>query len=382
MTAVRNPPATARIVNCASYGGPYAGSFVPMLAAISRAARAAGYETTICFSEVAQNRPWLAELGDLAEIRFIMSADTRRMLGQLKRVLDEDGDRPTLLHTHFGAFDATAAVLSLVRRHTAVLWHVHSEIPRPVRLRSKAYGAVFGRIVDGALCVSPTIYESLLQRHFPRAKLHQLPNAIDLSRFTPITAAERSAARQRLGLAASARVVLHFGWDWHRKGGDLLLAAADELAAEPDLTFLTVTGDDDEDRTRERFARHRNVRALPPHANVNELYAAADIFVSCSRAEGMPYAVLEALARGLPVVATNLPAQRAVIAQLPGSSLVAPEAGAVAGGLRELLALTPHERFDHAALARARVAGSYALDPWAAKVVDLYREALDGTHRS
>lgn len=382
MTAVRNRPATARIVHCASYGGPYSGSFVPMLAAVSRVARARGYETTICFSEVARNRPWLSELDGLAEVRFIVSTDTRGMLGDLKRILDEGDGRPTVLHTHFGAFDFAAAALRLLRRHTAVLWHVHSEIPRPARLRSKAYGAVFGRIVDRVLCVSPTIYDSLLLRRFPEAKLLQLANAIDLSRFIPITPSERSAARQRLDLPASAQVVLHFGWDWHRKGGDLVLAAAQALSTEPNLIFLTVTGDDAKGSTGERVARHPNVRALPPHANVNELYAAADVFLSCSRAEGMPYAILESLARGLPVLATDLPAQRAVIAQLPGSRLVAAEPHAITGALRALLALTPDERSDHATLARARVAASYGLDAWADRVIDLYRDALERPRRS
>jgi glycosyltransferase involved in cell wall biosynthesis len=96
----------------------------------------------------------------------------------------------------------------------------------------------------------------------------------------------------------------------------------------------------------------------------------------------MPYAILESLARGLPVVATDLPAQRAVIAQLPGSRVVAAEPDAIAGALRELLALTPDQRSDHATLARARVAASYGLDAWAERVSDLYRDALARGQRS
>lgn len=352
-----------------------------MLAAAARAARDRGYETTICFSEVARDRPWLGELSGLADIRFIESSGIRSDLQQIKRILDETRGRPTILHTHFGRFNVPAALLRLQRRRTVVLWHAHSAIDRPIRLRSKAYGAVFGRVVDGILCVSPEIYEEGLRRSFPAAKLSQLPNAIDLGRFTPITPDERAAARLELGLSGSARVILHFGWAWHRKGGDLVLAAADQML-ESELKFITVLGEGPDRAPDEQFERHPTVMPIPPHGNPNQLYAAADVFLNCSRAEGMPYALLEALARGLPVVATDLPVQREVLDQLPGARVVSPEPAAIATALGEVLALSGPERSRHAIAAGARVGSSYSLVPWAQRLVDLYDEALNGASRS
>jgi len=374
---VQNPKALGRIVHCASYGGPYAGSFIPMLASVARAARDYGYETTICFSEVAQGRPWLGEVSDLADIRFFKPSGTRTDLLRLREILDETSGQPTVLHTHFGMWNEPAALLGLQRRHTAVLWHAHSASARRNRLRSKAYGAVFGRLVNGILCVSPEIYEDALARCVPPRKLRQLPNAVDLERFGPVAPGERDAARRRLGLSSDARIVLHFGWDWHRKGGDLLLAAADRMASsEPEVEFLTVLGETTGEALRDLLERHPTVRSLAPHARVNELYASADVFLNCSRAEGMPYSVLEALARGLPVVATDLPGQRDVLDGLRGAEVVSPESAAIATALREVLGLAPAERAEHASAARARVAASYGLGPWSSTLVALYAEAL------
>jgi glycosyltransferase involved in cell wall biosynthesis len=268
--------------------------------------------------------------------------------------------------------------LRLQRRHTTVLWHAHSLSNRRIRLRSKAYGAVFGRIIDAVVCVSPEIYAAALARRYPRGKLRQLANAIDLARFGPVTPDERARARRQLGLSPDTRVVLHFAWNWDIKGGDRLLAAADLMSSEPELAFLTVVGEGPRDAPRELLERHPTVQPLRPRGNVNELYAAADAFLNCSRTEGMPYAVLEALARGLPVVATDLPVQRDVLDGLPGARVVPPEPQAISTALREVLAFTPTERADYATAARARVAASYALEPWSRRLVALYAEALNG----
>jgi glycosyltransferase involved in cell wall biosynthesis len=348
-----------------------------MLAAAARAAGERGYETIICFSEISRDRQWLSELNGLAEIRFIECSGVRGDLRHLRQILDEVDGRPTVLHTHFGTFDKPAALLHLQRRRTRVFWHAHSGTTRRIRMRSKVYGAVFGRIVNGILCVSPAMYEEVLARRFPAAKVRQLPNAIDLDRFQPIAAEERTTARRALGLPPAAKVVLHFAWNWAIKGGDLLLAAAEAMGASPEVTFLTVVGERGGDAPREALSRSSSVHAVAPRGNVNELYAAADAFLNCSRAEGgLPYAVLEALARGLPAVVTDPPVRAELVEGLPGGRAISPEPGLIAASLKEVLALTPAQRADHAVAARARVAGSYALESWSQRLVDFYDEAL------
>lgn len=349
-----------------------------MLSAAAAAAREDGYETTICFSEVARNRPWLEELDGLADIRFIERTGIRGVMRQLSRVLSEGNGSPVLLHTHFGTFDEAAALLGITRRHTAVLSHLHSGNPRPVRLRSKAYGAVMGHLVDGVICVSREVYDQARARAVPASKLILLPNAIDPDRFPPITADERAEARRALNLAPEAEVVVHFAWDWHIKGGDRLLAVADAMATRPNATFLTVLSEHRAGVPADELERRPNVRALGPRDNVNELYAAADAFLNCSRAEGgLPYAVIEALARGLPAVVTDPPVRPELVQGLPGGRAVDPQIPAIAGAVGEVLGLTQAEREDHAAAARARVCESYALAPWARRLVSVYDRVLE-----
>jgi glycosyltransferase involved in cell wall biosynthesis len=348
-----------------------------MLAAAAGAARERGYDTTVCFTEVARGRPWLNELGELADIRFIERSSPVRMLGQLGHILDEPAVDPTIVHTHFGTFDEVGAIVRAKHRRSRVFWHAHSARARPIKIRTKLRAAVFGRIIDGVICVSPLMRDEALAQGFPAAKLRLLPNAIDPARFPPISPGERTEARRALELPAGMKLVLHFAWDWKIKGGDLLLSVVDAMERDHDVRFLTVLGEHGGDAPLGELERRHSVRAINPRANVNELYAAADAFLNCSRAEGgLPYAVLEALARGLPAVVTTPPVRPEVVAGLPGGRSVPPERQAIAAALRDVLTLTEAQRVEHAAQARNRVQGSYALEPWAGRLVDLYDDAL------
>ncbi len=62
------------------------------------------------------------------------------------------------------------------------------------------------------------------------------------------------------------------------------------MATRPDTTFLTVVSEHRAGVPADELVRRPNVRALGPRDNVRELYAAADAFLNCSRAEGcLPY---------------------------------------------------------------------------------------------
>jgi glycosyltransferase involved in cell wall biosynthesis len=342
-----------------------------MLAAAARASNGRGLQTTMCFSEIARGRPWLDELDGLGAVRFIAPDGLRADLQQLRGIADEHPEAPTVVHSHFGRFDLAAGMLGLRRRSTAAVAHAHSGNPRPIRVRSRLYGALAGRILDATICVSQDIYAGARARAYPAGRLIYMPNAIDTERFNLVSPAERHAARQSLGLPAAAKLVLHFGWDWTLKGGDRFLAAAQFMADRADTVFMTVIGHS-ASAPRKELSALTNVVVVPPRESINELYAAADVYLNCSRSEGMPYAVLEALARGVPVVATELPVAHEVLDGVTAARIVPPDPARIAGALEELLALDAGTRCGLAMAGRAHVEDGYALGPWAEALVDRY----------
>jgi glycosyltransferase involved in cell wall biosynthesis len=168
-------------------------------------------------------------------------------------------------------------------------------------------------------------------------------------------------------------VLLHFGWDWRTKGGDLFLTAVEQLLAggSDNLVALTV-GSGDEARTlASRLGITAAVRVEPPTDRVGDLYAAADVLVASSRAEGMPYAVAEAVSSGLAVVATDIPGHSS-LAAAPSVRIAPAEPGALAAAVLDALDRDARE----AQAGRRWAVENLDLGTWAEKLFRLYDQAL------
>lgn len=362
-----------RVVHLANYGGPYPGSFIPMI----QAARAAvqeigdGWTFEAVFSAGAKERRWFQTLLD--EGMLVREAPALGRGGAVPwvRSLLGESDAPALLHTHFSSWDLPAAAAGRLRRGSRVLWHIHTPLlaGRRVRATNVVKFALAGRTVDRILCVGPEIETDVLARGAPRGRTELFSNGIDFGRFAAIPPAAREAARDRLGLPRGPRVLVTFAWDWERKGGSVFLRAAEILRAEGhDVLAVPVTVQGNPALAGEA----EGVRALSAVEDARALYAAADVFVAASSGEGMPFSVLEALACGTPVVASDIPSHRSIGADVPTLRVVPRDAAAFAGALAAELAAAA-DLPGRAAKARAVLEPRFSLARWRADLVKIYR---------
>ena len=366
------------VIHAAGYDGPYGGAFVPMLRAVAGTVRERGGTVEVALADAARERPWVGELEDAGiPVSFAPAGDRRGSTRCLAGLAGGAG--PAILHTHFACFDLPAVSVARERPATPVFWHVHRQPARnrAFRLRSAMRFARAARRVDQILCSAPEIAAAVQSRHAPAERVVLLPDAIDLERFPPRTRARTAEARRRLGLRAGARVVLHFGWDWSAKGGDLFVAAVRRLSEREPVVAVTVGGGAAAHEARRRAGLGEDeLRAIEPVEDVATLYAAADVFVSTSRTEGTPYAVAEALASGLPVVATDIPAHSELAHRAGNVRLALREPDEVAAAVRSALATDARLAEDMGARARARVSEQLDLSAWSQRLVALYERAL------
>ena len=178
--------------------------------------------------------------------------------------------------------------------------------PRPGTTRQRWLERGAAHLIHAYVAVSPELRDHVHRLNdCPPEKLSVIENGIDLVRFGA-AGGERSAARAALGLPENAWVVGAVGRFAPEKDYPFLVRAAAPLLG-PD-TRLVIVGEGETMAAVRAEVRARNAGAyvhLTGRRNdVPHVLAAFDAFVLSSQMEGLPLAVLEAMAAGVPVVAT------------------------------------------------------------------------------
>lgn len=119
----------------------------------------------------------------------------------------------------------------------------------------------------------------------------------------------RQQVRQRLGLSPTSQIAITVGRLAEQKGYHVLIPAIPQLVKEfPDLQFVWVGDGEQKDQLKQQVREHgieNQVHFLGYRKDVRELLSAADIFVFSTLSEGQPFALIEAMAQGLPIVSSD-----------------------------------------------------------------------------
>jgi len=166
------------------------------------------------------------------------------------------------------------------------------------------------RRADGVIAVCQALKEAMVNLEIPEEKITVIPNGVDVKKFHPHA---KEDARKELGLPHE-RIILSVGGLIPRKGFDFLIRALKILSqdrGEKNL-HLIIVGEGSSRGELMKLAASLNVAervhlvGAIPHQELYLWYSAADLFCLASSREGWPNVVLEALACGTPVVATDV----------------------------------------------------------------------------
>jgi glycosyltransferase involved in cell wall biosynthesis len=225
---------------------------------------------------------------------------------------------------------------------------------------------------------------SQLAEYFQRSDVVVIPNSVDTTRFSCSRRKElRISARDRFRVSSSDFALLLIGNDWKKKGLDCLLAAS-AACRELSLTLLVVGSD----RRAEYEAMVGNlglaeerVLFLDAAPDVMQFYAAADAYVGPSLEDAYGLPILEAMACGLPVIASSRAGVSEIITHRKNAMILhdPQDAGELAALLRELCA---NPRFcEQIGREAALAAAEQTWDRNAASVWDLLNQAATKKRR-
>lgn len=246
-----------------------------------------------------------------------------RALRAVRRILVRE--RPDVVHTHQSKAGIVGR-LAAVRRVPVTVHTVHMASFGPSYGRTsrvfEGTERVCARFTDVFVSVGDELRDTYLDRGMGRPERFVVVRSpVRLESFLAVRDwgdERRRAGREGLGLPAGAAVLLSVGFLERRKRHDLLLRRLRPLLGSG-RAVLVVAGTGERLPELEGLARElgvdSSVRFLGHVDGVEEVFGVADVLVHTSAVEGVPQVVVQALAAGLPVVATETEGLR----EVPGS---------------------------------------------------------------
>ena len=162
------------------------------------------------------------------------------------------------------------------------------------------------------------------------ARITVIERGRDPTRLGTPSRQRRNQARRALGIAQDVRVLTTVGRQEFQKGQKYLLIALQKIVRRHPNTILLLAGrqghaTEELKATLKRSSVSHHVRVLGHRDDIPNLLACADVFVFPSLYEGLGGSIIEAMALGLPVVASDLPAIRELVRPEENGLLVAPQ---------------------------------------------------------
>lgn len=302
--------------------------------------------------------------------------DAPRILWRLRR--DWRAFRPALLQT----FLFHANILGRLAGWSAAIPHIVSGI-RVADRRSRFFSRIdrwTNAFVERNICVSQGVADYCEKEcGFDSAKIVVIPNGVDARLF----AHAKPTDWQQLGLPPNATVLLSIGRLEEQKGIDDLLAAFALIAPQFSECHLVLVGDGPDQQKLKACSLSlglgNRVWFLGRRTDVPALLAGARLFVLASRWEGMPNVVLEAMAAGVPVVATSVEGTRELLSERVTGWLVPPNNPPVlAQRIAEALQ-SPDAAYAIGKKAQHSVLSEFTTESMVAKYVALYCQLISGS---
>lgn len=287
------------IAEVCKYAPNYKGNFISSLECLEKYARQSNIQNEIIyvFPQGAEEKEWIKELKETHKVFFLPTGRIKENLTLLKLCRHHKID---IMHVHFYGIISTFLVGWFCK--TKVINHFHNTLDnlniakafilRLLSIPSKRF-----------IGCSKAVYNTLIDNKFSKIKCSYITNCIDFSRFDTIFN-DRPFPNNKNNL-----VIL--GTDFYRKGVDAALKSIEPIHTEYDLCLQIVTHN--KQKTKELV---EDVLGYSPDwvnyalttEHIGDYYRNCVCFLSPSLAEGLCYAIPEALYCNCMVIKTNIPA--------------------------------------------------------------------------
>ena len=285
------------VLQVCAYAAPYEGNFIKSLKSLGEKLALKGHKMIYAFPENARNIDWCKKLSEETDVYFLPLAKARikpSTYSALKNIYKKHKDLE-IIHSHFELYDAPVSLTA--PKGVKVFWHLHDALEvynsfKHRMVHKVQYGLINRRVK--LLPVSKKLIDYVVGCGFPKDQVEYIPNGLDLQRIQKVVA---NPLERKYDFTI-------FGWDYEIKGIDLAIKAA--LKINKSIKIAIVGKSDLNEVIKKQFGVVSVAEVVEPVRDVNELYKNTKCFLHISRAEGLSYALLEAVYAGLPVICSDI----------------------------------------------------------------------------
>ena len=288
------------ILQVSAYAAPYEGNFIKSLYALEKILQEKGHSVYYAFPENASNLSWCNELMKRTKVFFLPLSHARikpRTYKFLKHIVKKENIK--IIHSHFELYDIACRYAAT--KDTRVFWHLHDPINKSTmpgrNIINRLQYSLFSTKTN-LLSVCDHYKDLVLSFGYRGESAKTIVNGIDLSRITyPYSNTSRTYD------------FITFGWDFYRKGVDVILKVMNRLFKEGySFKFLLNCNDSTNPYINEFFPEEKPswLDIGRPVDDVNMLFSDTVTFIQASRRETFSYAVCEAAYAGLDVISSDI----------------------------------------------------------------------------
>jgi len=235
------------------------------------------------------------------------------------------------------------------------------------------------KYTDCFVCPSEEVKRELIEYKFPEERIKKIPNGVDIKKFSPVNGNIKEKIKQSLNLSYN-KVVTFTGRLVLGKGLEILLSTWKKIISLFPDSHLLILGKGSLKDTLQNMTNELKIKEYVTFKgevkNIDQYLKASDVFILPSLAEGLSNALLEAMACGLPVVATNIGGTKEVIKNGMNGILVEPKNSEQLA--QAVLSLIRDEKRAQrlGRNAQKTVKESYSLDRISKKYTQIYSQLL------
>jgi len=365
--------ASKNVLQFLCFNSPYGGSFFQSLLMLERKLNQEDIDMVYLFHMDTSHYDWIQDLINQGKKIYFLSGDFSKDVFYVRDILVKHNIK--YLHAHFAGLKylfLLNVASKLYSKQTFIVRHLRNH-DKPRGFLGESIRKMLNHVDLYIGCSESVAVEYQKNFKIDDKKITHVTNAINFNRLNKFASLDRSDYR----ISENTKVFLLFGFDYYRKGVDVVLEAMDRLVTEGHdvclLLSLSTNREVIESRIVDRFSKIPEwLRILNPRDDVASYYRLSNYFISASREEGFCNALVEAAYCERPIISSNIPGQGEL--NIPHTyTFTSENIAELKDAMVAIISLTDMQKSQIVAEQKEYVIRNFDLETWADQITGVYK---------